>query len=496
MSSILSRSASKLVHSFQALQHSHMGKMMVRPEEPTSLDDLYNRLKRNEIKELKLGFRESDFVVSKRSASQLEKALRVNTSVTSVSIGWRHKNRKALGEILKAIARHTKLVKLQLILDDWIPEHLLRMLLQNQSDTLVQIDIRAVQVKRKNALGRWCCEPDGTNISSSASWLGGGDHTTSVTVCDHCLVSRVLVPMHNFRQHQHRHLKSLHLVDCGLRDKQAVMLADYLHTRGGIAELSLRSNRQLGAHGVAVLCQSPVTQKLDLSLCDMNPKVAHALAPAIAARPWVLGELLLCGNYRMGADALLALVQQDCCSKVLSLNVSYCDVSDSRAVAMIRAVAKLDGPRTKLRKLSLQGAKIANSNCIAALVDLLKCNLPLRVIHLNDPGQPNIISTDQLRMVIIGMKQNFEVEELYMDLLFNTEINALWREIDFYFRLNRAGRRILLDNKPVERIEPEVLPRQPFTDWFDVLERAGDDLQVLYWIVRHSADRFEREYRP
>lgn len=470
--------------------------------EPTSLDDLCWRLKHNELTKLKIGFGEEndDFLTSTKNATKLERALRHNTSLRYVSIGWRHPNREAMCILIRAVAKYTRLDSLQLILDDWLPESLLKLVIQNQATTLETLDVRCVQVLRRNPLGKLCCEitvPSGSFDSLRSTSTCSTRSTSSrsqrgiktipdrySTTCDHCIVSRVLMQL---RGTYFPRLKSLHLQDIGMKDCHAVMLADFLHIRGGLETLILRNNRSLGPRGVAVICQAPITKTLDLSLCDMDPETAVALAPSIAARSFPLGELLICGNYRMGTPALLQLFQPAVCRKLKALNASYCDINDHRVNEMINAMSSLDNS-SRLERLIVNGSLVTNDRTAMSWATMLEKNLsPLRCIHMDDPKQPKMWNLHQLQILAEGLQNNYEVEDLKFDTFFKSlELRSILSKIQFFLRLNRAGRRILLQrgNDADENI-----------DLFDVIARGGDDLDVTYWLVRHSADLFGQRTR-
>jgi hypothetical protein len=108
------------------------------------------------------------------------------------------------------------------------------------------------------------------------------------------------------------------------------------------------------------------------------------------------------------------------------------------------------------------------------------------------------------------MEHNYEIEELYVDYEAHyqcAEHYAVWKDLNFYLQLNKAGRRIL--RTPRRNSSPSSLPRASFShdpwlnirntaseeDWFGVLERAGKEgnLDVLNWIVRNSGgNHFQR----
>jgi hypothetical protein len=337
-------------------------------------------------------------------------------------------------------------------------------------------------------LGNMCCD---------AYW-----RDPSPPNCDHSVVSRVIVR----HLHKHENLKTLKLIDCDLDDHQVNLLADFLHMRGGIANLSLRNNRTLRERGLSIICQAPIIQSLDLSLCDLDGKAACAIARSIATRPWVLGELLLCGNYQIDTRGMLALTSQACCDKLLALDISYCDYSDSKAVETLASLKKLDSS-TKLRQITMQGTRVASGDATRALCQLLQTENSLRVVRINDRTRtdPTILSVQQLRGVVAGIKDNYELEQLELDshqgqrnnsrlaasTFSNTEEMAVWQELEFYLRLNRAGRRILRVKGTSARNNNPWRSRETDVDWFDVVARcASDDMDVLYWIVRESADRF------
>ena len=469
------------------LKHTESGKLdhSYHPSDPNSLDELCYRLRQNELRILKLGYHESNFLTHKRCGKKLEEALRYNTSVTTVSIGWRHSSREALLLVVRAVSRYTRLQHLQLILDDYLPENLVRSLLQNQSESLITIDIQSLHVRRRFMTGCLCCDQP-EKPKATASWHD------SLTACDHCVVSRAIVDLHTYLPR----LNQLFLQDVGLNDKHAVMLADYLHIRGGVHVLSVRNNRQLGAHGAAVLCQAPIFERLDLSLCDMNPMTAEAIAPALAGRHSVLPELILSGNYRMGPRAIEALTGPIVRNIVQKLDLSYCDLTDSRSVSVLRSLQN-----SKLQHLCLSGCHVSNEMAIDALVQLLRSSgTRLRTLRLDDPHRPSGFSAPQLRQILAALRNNYELEELVVDAMCtNREWTQISKEMDFYLRLNKCGRRILLcrdetatRSKLTNTKKKASSPEKLDLEWIQVLEttQAQDDFDMLYWMVRHSADRF------
>lgn len=430
---------------------------------PTSLAELCAALKANELEELKLGWKSSDFLTARRSIPLLERALSNNTSVTSVSIGWRKKEKMLLIKALGLIGGHCKeLTKLQLVLDDWIPEPLLLNLLAQQTD-LVELDIRMTRVMRRDC----CREFDRCPVVMQS-------------VCDHSVISRVVVRLNN-----HAALTTLKLMDCNMNDSAAVQLAAFLQERGGIDTLSLRNNRTLRGRGLAAICQAAVHESLDLSLCDFDGEDAEIIADALAVRETVLGELKLCGNYQIDIDGMLKLTSAACCEKMQALDVSHCGYTDSKAVKTLSALSKLGV--SQLRRLTMEGMLLTSNEAVRALCQLLSSASSLRVISIDKSTEhnQNQIGVQQLQSVLEAVQDNYEIEQLDI----GRHLTLVWRQIEFYLGLNRAGRRIL-------RAQPAVVGRRGSNaavdeaDWYDVLAGSGGDMSTLYWIVRESAERF------
>lgn len=209
-------------------------------------------------------------------------------------------------------------------------------------------------------------------------------------------------------------------MECDLTDDSVICLAEFLHLRGGLAELLLRGNRELTGRGLKIICQAPVMQRLDLSLCDLDSNDASAIAEGIAARPWPVEELILAGNYRLENPGLLALTASSCCQKIVALNLSYCDCKYYRSVLILNALSRLN-ETTSLRRLTLHGTRMGNDIVAQALHELLLSATPLRSIQLNDPKDPKPMSAKQLRTVLEGVKKSYEIEDLAIDTLRSTE---------------------------------------------------------------------------
>jgi hypothetical protein len=339
-----------------------------------SFEDVLHRLRNNELSVLQLGGKNSNYFASSDQHHQnnsllisLERAVRMNVSLRSVCLGWRLPHRCLL-RILHTITydggiplhqlRHLEIAVLG---HDHhrIPVTLLTDLFLRQQK-LVSIHLRSIQVDSKLSEQHPSLP---TSVSQKARrHQGGASQSNSGSVVTHCIL----------QQYQRLNcLKSLALIDCDVTVDIAMELAQFLHIRGGIAELSLRSNRTLSGPGLRLICQAPVMRRLDLSLCDLDGSDAVAVAEGIALRSWPIEEMALAGNYRIDAIGLQALLHPCCCQKIVSLDLSYCAVSSDQVISLFEALESLRPEHCLLRRLVLRGSVVANDTVVMALETLL-----------------------------------------------------------------------------------------------------------------------------
>jgi hypothetical protein len=319
--------------------------------------------------------------------------------------------------------------------------------------------------------------------------------------------------------HRHERLKTLELVDCNVTDSQANQLADFLHVRAGVrlARLSVRLNKRLTSEGLRVLCQAPVMEQMDLSLCDLHTLEAKAIAASIAKRPWPLRELILCGNRQIETSGWIALTSRDCCNKLTNINLSYCVVSCAQVVSILDSLERNLSPTAALQEINMQGCpqlheEEGDAGVSDSLCRLLRQSNSLRVVRMNDPRKSRhqmcsrFWSTNELSRVLEALKHNYEIELLLYDSWRSKWVgkessvtaNSIRNDMDFVLRLNQAGRRILLEGQGQQQDNRDRTPvpnekKHGGLDdaWLEVLEKAGkDDLSILYWFVRESAHRF------
>lgn len=486
-------------------------------DDPKSLNDLVYRLKKNVITHLKLGWHNSQFLKHKSNVLFLDKALTLNKSVNAISIGWHIRDREILSLLFQSFSKQCQLSYFRLVMDIWIPEDDLKVFIDSQCK-LITIDLRSVEIRRRFLLTKehyleHCLDVkhlaneqivQKTNqvkrITFNPKIRNNNFEKRQPTTLHN--FSYVVVPTCNVIENQIREvgLEQLHLADCLLTEEQVVQLANFIKSRGDISLLSLRMNKKIGSCGLKAICQAPVRETLDISLCDLKKRHASAIAEGIAARDIPLGSLVLCGNYQIGTLGLIALLQQRVCNKLVSINFSYCDVDTYRAFIILQALSNLS-PSSILREVYMHGADIGNSIVANATRELLQKS-SLRVLKMNDPRNPTkVMNAEQLRRVLSGLRDNFEMEDLDINFISSlTEERQIWCEVMFHLELNRAGRRILKSQveynaKSDVGVSRIASIRQNENDWFQVLCNAGmnEDLSVLFWIVRQGSHNIKRQ---
>jgi hypothetical protein len=487
-----------------------------RRSSTSTLDDLCFALRRQNVVDLKLGWHDCVHVdyTKRRQVQRLARALEACSSLQRVRIGCSIRRRAVVATILRALAasKCLSIQSFQLILDpgiQWLPEEPLKELLVRQT-RLEKIELRGVQAVVCTRV------PAGTGLLLSTNSPKECPTFTSHCWSDRGVVSWVIVHLHRLER-----LATLELVDCNVTDKQANQLADFLHVRGGtrVSRLSLRLNRRLTSDGLRVLCQAPVMDQLDLSLCELYSIEAKVVAASIAKRPWPLRELVVCGNSQIGASGWMALTSQECCRRLTVMNLSYCVSTRAQAAVILDSLGRNLSSTSTLQEIIMHGCaqmrdQVGDSIFSESLCRLLRQNSSLRAVRLSSSNSARRLrcseawSPKDLSRVLEALRANYDMEVLLYDSWrcdwAEEEPSATLGEIrngmDFVLRLNQAGRRHLLDRQNL-RLPPVQGRRSPKAEsaskvwddeWLQVLEKAGrDDLDVLYWVVREGADRFE-----
>jgi hypothetical protein len=414
------------------------------------IQDLCNQLSNNTLTEFELGLTDNE-LHSKRDLSCLLKVVQGSDcrSIKSISIGWRLHRRDlsiVLSQLLPLILSKSKLQKLQLVLDSWVPESTLWRLLD--STTLTELVVGATRIKTR-------CVSDPRDDCQQKEIY----QDDSIINIIHFLGASV---------------KSLALVNCELCDDHVNQLLEALQQRVyPIQHLSLRHNRALMMSDWThrIFQSLPQLRSLNVSLCDLDPADGHLLAQALRNAPSNsnLERLSVAGNYRM-TIAIPELVDA-ASTRLQQLDCSFCDVQD-RILSQVFEILATTSNCT-LQSFICQASRVMDST---ALVNCIQHNKSLRSLVLNHPKEPYSLSEETLQAICGAMPYNYTLEQLIVDCKNAKSIEPF----EVWFALNRCGRRLV---------------HQGFSSnlqWGSVLEKAAamDDPNILYWLVQNGAEQF------
>jgi hypothetical protein len=509
--------------------------------------DLVHSLKRNQLPTLSLGWTDSDFLQSERSLAVLSRAWQANASVTVVTLGWKigqashymtpdgegnsipvhGRNRRLLCQtlhrLLVADSPHA-LRSVRLVLDEWVPAHVLQAMLARHACSLECLEFHGVSCR---TVSRQSVSADSTRSQETAATTSLRSDTTAAGRRRRAprkqrpTKRRGGVALSSLLPHSHDHSKgpssqqetpavrteaigmvsvilphiqsldspliSLKLIDCALVDEDVVRLMQALPKARPMQLLSVRSNRRLTGKGAAVLlAAAPADCTVDLSLCDFDASDGRAMRDALAQRDdaAALTKLSLCGNYQLDAWGLEALVAAPVLRQVRALDLSYCELNEMRTTRVLEGllVGQQLQQSSVCREVVLQGCTVTSVKGCSALCALLASpDSLLRRIVLNDPVETGKYwSTTSLQSMAEAVAKNYDVEDLVLDYL-PTQPNAVvWKMlVQPWLNLNRLGRRVVRPGQPISHHE-----------WVDVVHRASTkDMDTLFWFVRHSAER-------
>ena len=584
MSFFLSYGAEKLASSIAAQKRRHQQKQQsnnsTHEGDGSSMpvadqwEEIIYQLKHNKLVELRLGWHDSAHVPGIRSlSSSLAKALRENTSLRRVSIGWNWQKRQdVLVYLLVTLAesiRPHQLQSIHLVLtNDCIPANVLAKFLQSQV-SLSSLNLQTMSVHNNSGSFHHNKRSDMTASarSSGSTTLFSATESSSLrsspnsgsskrssktndsnnfsqrvykdrhslfkpSVPNQTTVVPVVLSAHGPNSHNYHCLSELRLVDCDLKDDDIVHLANEIIPT---TFLSVRGNRFMTGEGAAALIRAEKASSLDLSLCNFDPHDFQIMATALQELSTPLQQLLLRGNYRMGLEGL-EHVFRVCPFVVQSLDLSYCDLSEDMTIYIFQTLVEIgqktlltnrsittnsssSGWRsegTELQHLEVHGCRIRGTNATDLLVALLRQNVPpLRSLGVDDDkNDRKYLSASQMRDIANAMPENYEMEHLSFDFFKNREEQRLWKEIEFWQVLNRAGRRLLrpaIPQTPLECSRSSTSSRRSpsgrdhdgamakalrddLNSWIRLLDAAKAEagLDSLFWVVLNSAERFRR----
>jgi hypothetical protein len=268
-------------------------------------------------------------------------------------------------------------------------------------------------------------------------------------------------------------VRTLNLMDCDILAHHIPRLRDALIKKRQLECLSLRHNRDLDGGWKELL--SLTISSLDLSLCDLDAEDGHNLAQALKDNR-SLKRLSVAGNYRITV-AIPELVQV-ASAALVALDCSFCEIQNNFQGKVFEILATAD--KCTIQSLTMQGVRIKDPD---SLIKCLRDNTSLRRLILNHPrDRSKPIDSKSLRQIMDAVEHNYFLQSLEIDV--PRHDRPLLEEMDFWLRLNRCGRSVILqdclesqgDSKP----------------WLAVLKEAGltGDKDIVYWLLTHGPELF------
>jgi len=271
------------------------------------------------------------------------------------------------------------------------------------------------------------------------------------------------------------HLKELRLCHNRIECDAAMAFSCGLAENTTLQTLDLTGN-SMDDSCIASVCKGLINHPALTFLCFDFNNFGTAGVDAIAAmlrHNTILQDLHLFGNHinEDGGRLLATSLAANRC--LLTLILSFNDLGDTGAACLAKSLED----NSTLKKLWLPANHLGNDG-IRAFAERLPRMKGLKQLNVGD-----YFDNDGVRVLKDNIKLNMELEVLYMEsVLYDDEV--IERDVDFYIRANRAGRRLFRHTD------------FPLTLWSNVLARANqfnqDGPDVLYYLLREKPDLFEQ----
>ena len=256
-------------------------------------------------------------------------------------------------------------------------------------------------------------------------------------------------------------LRALHLGENDLGDEGAAVLArGILKLNTALRFLDLRSNGITAAGAMSLqglVINSQHLLGLDLSNNELGDLGAQAMARGLQHSSCLLQTLDLSFNQidEAAAKALAAMLRTN--KTLQKLNLSFNNLGDQGVRLVVSALLR----NGSLRLLDLRRNGITNEGAMSVASYLPKMH-GLKELMLSK----NEISQRGATALLEGLRQNVELRHLNVD---DTKLaESIARKINYYSRLNVAGRRILLQTNKV-----------PIQIWTSLYSRVSGDKDVV-----------------
>ena len=471
----------------------------------TNLNVIKSKLAHNSLVELRLGFEENEFG-TKHDVQSLIKVIKCQfyarlslhkySCLKSICIGWRLPN-FALGPILQVVIpllliEPVRIIHIQLILNEKtsVPEECLRRIVS--WPTLECLDLRSISL-RVRVPQKYQCQPrtmppsiqttrhkkilhqlilhqqqdretNSNNIDSTERNGRNNDgewkQANVVNIIPYVSLS----------------VKTLKLMDCSINQHHIVKLCQFIRLRmHGLKNLSLRQNFTLDG-GYDDLFSLPCIKSLDISLCDLDETDGCTIGECILNRKNKnLDRLSLAGNYRMSntiPDVVLSAA-----STLKELDCSFCGLNSKSQQRVFDNLANVS--TCSIESVRMQGIML---NDVEGLVNCVRNNNSLRHLVIDHPHETYSISAKGANAILGAIKSNYSIETLTLDVIPNQLLDDILKEIEFWLKLNRCGRRALLQTNNENYVK----------SWAAILSQGAmsNDCNIMFWLLRHGAVHF------
>ena len=256
--------------------------------------------------------------------------------------------------------------------------------------------------------------------------------------------------------------KATHALCGGLKDNMTLQVLDL--TGNGMDDYCI-SEVSRG------LCHHSSVQFLCLDFNNFSNRGVAAIANMLQNNS-ILMDLHLFGNHIDAEGGRLLAQSLKKNIRLATLILSFNNLGGTGAAFISEALVV----NMSLKKLWLPANHLGNTGLLA-FAERLPDMQGLQQLNIGD-----YFDNDAAQAVLKTIQRNMELRVLYMEsVLYDDEVTE--RHIDFYVRLNNAGRRLLCD------------PSFPASMWPLVLARADADFKsenrapdVLYYLLREKPD--------
>lgn len=456
-----------------------------------NLQVIRSKLEQNSLVDLRLGFEQGE-LRSEQDVKSLMKVIKEKfhhqvslhkySCLKSISIGWRLSN-FALGPMLQSVIpillqEPVRITHLQLILNDNppIPEGILRRILSWHS--LESVDLQSITLR---VLATTSSTVQLTPPKHQPATRRNRSNNADGEQATNWKQTNIIAILPYISSN----VKSLKLNSCGIKRHHIPKLCEYIRRRmHGLKRLSLRQNFTFDG-GYHHLFNLRGIRSLDLSLCDLDANDGYCIVRAIEeCQNEDLKELILAGNYRLSAS--VPDIIRAGAVKLSHIDCSFCGVTaksqqeifDILAGEPFTSSCSSSPPIRNYINCTIQYFRMQGIilNDVDGLVRCIRNNSSLRSLVLDHPHETLSISSEGMRKIVAALQWNYYLEVLKVDIIPSHCPDSL-KGFDFWLKLNRCGRRALLQtNKGID-------------SWSNILIEAArsNDHNILFWLLKHGS---------